>query len=96
VASGAIASEGNWAACTKCRDLIVAGEREKLAKRGMRATLAMAPPGTPVQRALEATREVQDRFWENREGEPHLESREDWDKGVAPSRLYPPGEGPIS
>ena len=84
-----VISEGVWSACRKCTELIAAGHRDKLAKRGSKATLRLAPPGTTPEQALAATRKVQDTFWANRTGPPRQETREEWDKGVRPIRRVP-------
>jgi hypothetical protein len=62
--------------------LIVAGERNKLAKRGVPAVLRAGPPGADRKRALAVVRQVQDDFWRNRSGPPRRETREEWERGV--------------
>jgi hypothetical protein len=79
-----IKSPDDWSACGVCKRLIVAGERNRLAKRGVPAVLRAGPPGADRKRALAVVRQVQDDFWRNRSGPPRRETREEWERGVEP------------
>ena len=84
-------SAGDWSACRACKDLIVAGKRDKLLKRAMRQTLR----DVPHEVAEEGIRHVQDTFWSNRSGPPRAETREEWTDRQAPRdrRCSPAHEG---
>jgi hypothetical protein len=61
VAPQQVASEGNWAACDACRGLIIAGKRDRLARRAEKKL-------PPVVR--HTVRPTHDSFWANRSGPP--------------------------
>lgn len=62
------ASEGGWAACATCRDLIESGNRTELAYRS-----AISHPErvyVPILTLNRRIRGLHDTFWANREGPP--------------------------
>lgn len=76
----------DWSACPTCKDLIVAGKRDKLAKRAARSVLSNAAPRTDFELAEESAREIQDGFWAHRTGASRLDTKEEWDAPITPAR----------
>jgi hypothetical protein len=66
-------SAGGWAACTRCKELIEAGDRNGLADRAARLNPSVKK--APLREVREALRQLHDDFWANREG-PNWANRE--------------------
>lgn len=61
-------SYGGWAACQECHDLIVAGKRDELTARAAAPLVAVTRlPSDFLEARL---RELHDKFWSNRNGDP--------------------------
>lgn len=60
-------SEGAWAACDACHDLIEAGDGDGLAKRSA-DKFARNTPGMPRSFLLSRIRELHEGFWSRRKG----------------------------
>jgi hypothetical protein len=78
--------EDDWSACPTCKDLIVAGKRDALAKRSARLTSARIGIPAPFAAAEQSAREIQDGFWSQRTGPPTLETAEEFGRAVKPPR----------
>lgn len=66
--AGAFNSTEGWAACDACRDLIVKGDRDALARRSESEFHRHHPGQPPIP--LGIIRELHDTFWANRDGAP--------------------------
>jgi hypothetical protein len=61
-AADKVRSDEAWTACARCFELVQAGDREELVRRGARRLEDRAEP----EHALAMTRELQDKFWSAR------------------------------